>query len=171
MKIHWSMLGLLLGSVFFLAIWIIKPIGISTQFSIISAMAYQTINSDLITKNQGKNYSSSNPYLSKNNAKLAKKVKEPWGYDLIFFLSVPLGALIGFLLFSRNKQIRWKISAREMIIGFFGGFLLLYGARMAGGCTSGHMMSGIMQSSVSGFVFAICVFASGIAYTKLRRKL
>ncbi|WP_300643307.1 YeeE/YedE thiosulfate transporter family protein [uncultured Helicobacter sp.] len=26
-----------------------------------------------------------------------------------------------------------------------GGFLLLYGARMAGGCTSGHMMSGIMQ--------------------------
>lgn len=171
MKIHWSILGLMLGGVFFLAIWIVKPIGISTQFSTISAMAYQAIDSNLITKDSEGNYSSSNPYLNKSNAKLAKKVKEPWNYDLMFFLSVPLGALIGFLIFSKDKQIQWKISTKEMLIGFLGGFLLLYGARMAGGCTSGHMMSGIMQSSMSGFVFALCVFASGIAYTKLRRKL
>ncbi|WP_027327000.1 YeeE/YedE thiosulfate transporter family protein [Helicobacter pametensis] len=170
MNIHWSILGFFLGGVFFLAIWIVKPIGISTQFSTISAMAYGAINSDLITKDIDGNYSSSNPYLNKDKAKLAKKVKEPWGYDLIFFLSVPLGALIGFLLFSKNKQIQWSISTKEIIIGFLGGFLLLYGARMAGGCTSGHMMSGIMQSSMSGFVFALCVFASGIAYTKLRRQ-
>ena len=46
--------------------------------------------------------------------------------------------------------------------GFIGGFLLLYGARMAGGCTSGHMMSGIMQGSISGFAFAMAVFAAAI---------
>ncbi|MDD5936596.1 MAG: YeeE/YedE thiosulfate transporter family protein [Clostridiales bacterium] len=45
---------------------------------------------------------------------------------------------------------------------FLSGFLLLYGARMAGGCTSGHMMSGMMQSSVSGFVFAAVVFVVAI---------
>lgn len=34
---------------------------------------------------------------------------------------------------------------------------------MADGCTSGHMMSGIMQSSVSGFIFAAAVFAVAIS--------
>ena len=33
---------------------------------------------------------------------------------------------------------------------------------MAGGCASGHMMSGMMQSSVSGFVFVASVFVVAI---------
>jgi hypothetical protein len=33
---------------------------------------------------------------------------------------------------------------------------------MADGCTSGHMFSGIMQGSVSGFIFAAAVFLTGI---------
>lgn len=45
---------------------------------------------------------------------------------------------------------------------FIGGFLLLFGARMADGCTSGHMFSGIMQGSVSGYIFAAAVFLAGI---------
>ena len=47
-------------------------------------------------------------------------------------------------------------------LSFIGGFLLLFGARMADGCTSGHMMSGMMQGSISGYVFAISVFATAI---------
>ena len=39
---------------------------------------------------------------------------------------------------------------------------MLYGARMADGCTSGHMMSGMMQGSISGYIFAACVFAVAI---------
>ena len=45
---------------------------------------------------------------------------------------------------------------------FLAGFLLLYGARMADGCTSGHMMSGMMQGAVSGYIFAGAVFAVAI---------
>ena len=48
------------------------------------------------------------------------------------------------------------------VIPFVGGFILLFGARMADGCTSGHMMSGMMQGSVSGYVFAGAVFATAI---------
>ena len=33
---------------------------------------------------------------------------------------------------------------------------------MADGCTSGHMMSGMMQGSVSGYIFAGAVFAVAI---------
>lgn len=83
---------------------------------------------------------------------------------MIFFLSVSLGAFLAFLIFSKEKKIDLSFRLKEVFWGVLGGFLLLYGARMAGGCTSGHMMSGIMQSSVSGFVFALSVFAVGIGW-------
>jgi uncharacterized membrane protein YedE/YeeE len=49
---------------------------------------------------------------------------------------------------------------------FIGGFLIVFGARIAGGCTSGHIISGITQLSVSGFIFAAGVFATGIITAK-----
>ncbi len=60
------------------------------------------------------------------------------------------------------------------MLPFIGGILLLFGARMAGGCTSGHMMSGMMQSSVSGYVFAASVFIvaipTALIITKIRSR-
>ena len=40
-----------------------------------------------------------------------------------------------------------------------GGFILIIGARMAGGCTSGHILSGGMQFAFSSMFFSIFVFA------------
>ena len=51
---------------------------------------------------------------------------------------------------------------KRYVVAFIGGFIVLYGARLAGGCTSGHMMSGMMQTAVSGYIFAAGAFASGI---------
>ena len=42
---------------------------------------------------------------------------------------------------------------KRYLAAFGSGFLVLYGARLAGGCTSGHMMSGMMQTAVSGYIF------------------
>lgn len=47
-------------------------------------------------------------------------------------------------------------------MAFAGGFIVLYGARLAGGCTSGHMMSGMMQTALSGYLFALAAFAAAI---------
>ncbi|MEI6276174.1 MAG: YeeE/YedE thiosulfate transporter family protein [Prolixibacteraceae bacterium] len=41
---------------------------------------------------------------------------------------------------------------------FLGGFILIFGARMAGGCTSGHVISGGMQLAASSLAFAVFVF-------------
>jgi uncharacterized membrane protein YedE/YeeE len=38
-----------------------------------------------------------------------------------------------------------------------------FGARWAGGCTSGHGISGVLQLAVSGLISAACFFAGGIA--------
>lgn len=46
---------------------------------------------------------------------------------------------------------------------FLGGVLLLFGARLAGGCTSGHAISGGLQLAVSSYLFLIAMFAAGVA--------
>lgn len=44
-----------------------------------------------------------------------------------------------------------------------GGVLMAFGARLAGGCTSGHGISGALQLSVGSWVALICFFIGGIA--------
>jgi uncharacterized membrane protein YedE/YeeE len=56
-----------------------------------------------------------------------------------------------------------KPSGKRIAEAVFGGFLLLFGARLAGGCTSGHGISGSLQLALSGWVFFLCIFASGMA--------
>ena len=55
--------------------------------------------------------------------------------------------------FGSNQAVRF--------LGSFGGaYLMLFGARMADGCASGHILSGGIQMALSGWEFAIAVFAS-----------
>lgn len=64
-----------------------------------------------------------------------------------------------------------QVSSRRKVMGFFGGFLLLFGARLAGGCTSGHVITGFTQMATASFIFAAAVFAAGIPTAiMLRRK-
>ena len=48
-----------------------------------------------------------------------------------------------------------------------GGVLMAFGARMAGGCTSGHGISGTLQLAVSSWISVTCFFVSGIAVAAL----
>jgi len=43
----------------------------------------------------------------------------------------------------------------------------MFGARMADGCTSGHILSGGVQMAASAWVFAIAVFVSMIATARI----
>lgn len=49
------------------------------------------------------------------------------------------------------------------VVAFIGGVLVGFGARWAGGCTSGHGISGSLQLAVSGWVAVACFFAGGVA--------
>ena len=50
---------------------------------------------------------------------------------------------------------------------FFAGLLVLFGARLAGGCTSGHGISGTLQLAVSSWLAAVSFFVGGIAAAML----
>lgn len=51
------------------------------------------------------------------------------------------------------------------------GALLMYGARMAGGCTSGHSLSGTAQGAASSWIFTPLMFLVGSAVTRAQRAL
>lgn len=63
----------------------------------------------------------------------------------------------------------WKRAA----VSFIGGFIALFGARLAGGCPSGHGLSGLMTLSVSGLLAMLGFFGAGLLVANLiyRRKL
>lgn len=50
---------------------------------------------------------------------------------------------------------------------FGGGVLMAFGARLAGGCTSGHGISGTLQLNVASWIAVICFFIGGAIVANL----
>ncbi len=105
-----------------------------------------------------------------------QKIQNPGHWELIFLA----GAFVSGLLFSLiRKDFKFVLihdnwekhkgnsNINRIIWAFVGGFLIIIGARMAGGCTSGHIVSGGMQLALSSFVFAIFVFAGLLIIGKI----
>jgi uncharacterized membrane protein YedE/YeeE len=57
--------------------------------------------------------------------------------------------------------------SKRYAIAFIGGFVMLLGARIADGCTSGHGLSGMAQLAVGSTVAVAAMFAGGIAAAML----
>ena len=55
--------------------------------------------------------------------------------------------------------------ALRAAVAFPGGMLMAVGARLAGGCTSGHGISGTLQLNLASWITVICFFVSGVAVT------
>lgn len=60
--------------------------------------------------------------------------------------------------------------APRLGMALLGGVLTGLGARLARGCTSGLGLSGGAALAVGGFVFLICFFAAGFAFSYLTRR-
>jgi uncharacterized membrane protein YedE/YeeE len=57
--------------------------------------------------------------------------------------------------------------AKRYAVAFVGGFIMLFGARIADGCTSGHGISGMAQLAVGSTVAVAAMFVGGIATAML----
>ncbi len=172
--------GLLLGLVFFAAVLLVKPIGVSTQFVIFDGILWDAVNPEIVVPSEDtkSGYASPNAYLNKSGGSYAKSVANPLNYSFVFVLAMLAGAALSVAMRggvpkdervmpevwrSRFGDNRWK----RYLATFVAGFVVLYGARLAGGCTSGHMMSGLMQTAVSGYIFTAGVFLAGIPLAML----
>lgn len=172
MTLDWKAGGLALGFVFFLAVLLVKPIGVSTQFVILDGIIGDAMNPALVTQTDD-GYTSTNAYLAKSNGKYAKSVANPFNYSFVFVIAMLVGAALSAVLRGGVDKAQRAVPAlwaanfgaspwKRFAAAFVGGFVVLYGARLAGGCSSGHMMSGVMQTALSGYIFMIGSFATAI---------
>ena len=98
------------------------------------------------------------------------KLKIDWQFMLV--IGIVIGSLISALI-SKDFEWQWVPATWAATFGtnlwlrlgaaLVGGILLGFGARWAGGCTSGHGISGTMQLSVGSWISAIFFFIGGIA--------
>ncbi len=177
----WKASGLLLGLAFLITAAVVKPIGVSTQFVILDGIIWNGISNKLVVKDETakKGYASTNAYLNKSGGKYAKNIAKPLNYSFVFVIAMIAGGLLSFITESkkdipieRNTPKVWKDNygdshLKRYIFVFIGGIFVLFGARLAGGCSSGHMMSGMMQTSMSGYLFAIATFSAAIPVAKI----
>lgn len=161
--LSWLAAGILIGLLLIVATALVKPLGVSTQYAVTDA---------LILHKVAPEFTQSNEYLNKYGE------KEGWsvGYGWMLVLGMGIG---GFLAALFTGRLQWRAipemwqknfgehRGKRRLQAFAGGVLLLFGARFAGGCTSGHMISGISQLAVSSFVFGIAIFASGLIVARI----
>lgn len=175
MILPWKVGGILLGAVFFAAVFLVKPIGVSTQFVILDGILWNAVDTAVVTVSEAakSGYASPNAYLNKSGGAYAKSVANPLNYSFVFVVAMLAGAMISALLRGgvpsneRTMPAVWRANFgnapwKRYLSAFAAGFIVLYGARLAGGCTSGHMMSGMMQTAVSGYIFSAGVFLAAI---------
>jgi len=149
--------------------WLISGIGLGLLNPIVLLAA---------TTNRPIGASTSYPYLADFFAGLSQnnyflKIKTPGHWELIFLGGAVLAGLIAALI-QGNFKLKWvhsnweekkgPSSVKRIIWAFIGGFVLIFGARVAGGCASGHILSGGMQLAISSLVFAIFTFV-GFLFT------
>ncbi|MBT3242592.1 MAG: YeeE/YedE family protein [Bacteroidetes bacterium] len=147
-KMNWLYAGIglaLLNAYLFLTVTENRGMGASTFYPYIADLITQTTDNDYFTK-----------------------ITKSGNWQIYFLGGAMLSGLVLSLIRGDFKLItiheNWRKYKGESIGGrviwaFIGGFILIFGARLAGGCTSGHVISGGMQVSLASLVFAAFVFA------------
>ena len=134
-----------------------KMIGTSLVFVKLAAASWYLVNSSHV-----QNSSYYQCYL--NNSSWIN-----WSVALVF--GIFIGSYLAGSFYSKSPVVHvpsiWKerfgASRLKRYIGaFLGGIFILFGARLAGGCTSGHVITGGMQLAVSGWLFMVGLFGVGV---------
>ncbi len=162
-RIDWSpyLIGVGIGVLSWVVFVVVAaPLGITTAISQLSGgVASPVLGAEAVAKNA---------YWAKNAMKL--------DYGTLFLAGTLLG---GFL--SAWLAGSWRLEsvpkvwaerfgpspARRYLGAFLGGVIAMYGARLANGCTSGNGISGGLQLALSGWIFLVVMFASGLITARL----
>lgn len=151
-----ALIGLLSMATFYFSN---KPLGVSTAYARVAG---------LIGNLLARSHTESLSFYQETKPKIE------WGVMLVF--GMLLGAVIAAVT-GGEFTASWVPSLWEQRFGadvaprlgmaFVGGAIMAFGARLAGGCTSGHAISGALQLSVSSWVALVCFFVAAVATAHL----
>ncbi|MGV3485983.1 MAG: YeeE/YedE thiosulfate transporter family protein [Planctomycetaceae bacterium] len=136
------------------------PIGVTTAFEYSAA---------LVEKAAVPQLEQSNDYFAKKSAE-GKPPKIDWEWMLV--IGIFVGAWFSSKLSGDRGSAtvpplwRWRFgdsAFKRLAVAFGAGALMMFGARLAQGCTSGHGISGTLQLAVSSWIFITVAFAVATA--------
>ena len=81
--------------------------------------------------------------------------------NALFLIGLVIGPLLIYYLILPDKPIAFEITNSYLLI-IPGGFLVGFGTRLGGGCTSGHGICGIGRLSVSSMIATVIFLATGM---------
>jgi len=158
-RLPWWMGGILMSGLLLLTFSIYgadRPIGASTYVPYASSLIFN---------------------LDPEKYSYIKEIKNAGSWEGIMLLGVLFGGFITSVFITKTFRFSliptgWKKYKNNSIISrllwsFFAGFIMIIGARLAGGCTSGHFMSGMSQMAISSMVFGGVVIVSLLITGKL----
>jgi uncharacterized membrane protein YedE/YeeE len=136
-----------------------KPIGITTAFEHTAA---------LVEKTTVPGFEQRNEYFA---AKEAEGNAPKIGWEWMLVIGVFFGALLSASLSGDRTRLSvpplWERrfgpgKAKRLTAAFLSAALMMFGARLAQGCTSGHGISGTLQLAVSSWLFISVAFGIAI---------
>ena len=137
-----------------------KHLAITLQYEHLAAMLQMALAPEAVETNR---------YYAE---RAAEGLQPTVGWYLMLLVGVFLGAWLSSWLSADRQRIavpplwRWRFGeskAKRFAAAFLGGALMVFGARVAGGCTSGHGISGSLQLAVQSWSFILLAFAVAIA--------
>lgn len=155
-----ALIGLLSMATFYFSN---KPLSVSTAYARLAGMVGNQL---------------SREHTSKLKFYQDTKPKIDWGLMLVFgiLLGATIAAVTGGEFSGTWVPTLWENRFGSDVglrlgIAFVGGVIMAFGARLAGGCTSGHGISGALQLSVSSWIALMCFFAGAVATAHLMYRL
>lgn len=125
-----------------------------------SSQTYVTVSAALLALVLGKSR------LPKYMQKYVKSSIEVW-WQVVYGIFAVFGAFVASRM-SPTYVLNVPVSEIESLLG---GFLLVFGSRLAAGCTSGHGISGLGCRSKTSFIAVGCMFCGAITLAHLRQNL
>lgn len=147
------------------------PIFILLHASIGSSHSFHSIACSILSS-----FSSTDP--SSITSQCFPLIKNWW--QLAFVVGILIGAYISSTLSHSRRQnfspiwtkaVNITSLHKRALMAFCGGFVMLLGARIADGCTSGNGLSGIALLSIGSMVVIAAMFIGGILFVQLYKKI
>ncbi|SFV59951.1 hypothetical protein MNB_SV-9-1679 [hydrothermal vent metagenome] len=158
-RLPWWMGGILMSGLLLMTFSVFgadRPIGASTYVPLFSGLIFD---------------------LDPQKYTYLQEIKNAGAWEGVMLFGALLGGFVTSVFITKTFRFslipsgwkKYKNNSRvsRLLWSFISGFFMIIGARLAGGCTSGHFMSGMSQMAISSMIFGTVVMIALVVTGKL----
>jgi len=158
-RLPWWMGGILMSGLLLMTFSVFgadRPIGASTYVPLFSGLIFD---------------------LDPQKYTYLQEIKNAGAWEGVMLFGALLGGFVTSVFITKTfrfslipsgwKKYKNNSKVSRLLWSFISGFFMIIGARLAGGCTSGHFMSGMSQMAISSMIFGTVVMIALVVTGKL----